>query len=211
VKGDDYMKVIALNGSPKLKGNTYQALKIVCDELEKDGIDTEILQIGNTKINGCIACSRCKEGYCVHNDDIINNMIDKIYEADGVLLGSPVYYSGISGTMKCFLDRLFYASHGRMSHKVGASIAVPRRSGGMPAFDQLNNYFLISEMLLVSSYYWNVIHGGAPGEILEDTEGVSILKNLAGNMSWVIKMKDETKNVLPLPTAYPKSWMNFIR
>jgi len=113
--------------------------------------------------------------------------------------------------MKCFLDRLFYASRGKMRHKVGASIAVPRRSGGMPAFEQLNNYFLISEMLVVSSYYWNVIHEGKPGEVMEDSEGISVLKNLAQNLSWVIKMKEATKDILPAPKAYPRSWMNFIR
>jgi len=205
------VKVIAVNGSPRPKGNTYHALEIVCNELNKEGIEAKILQVGSMKINGCISCYRCKDGYCIHNDDILNNMIDEIYEADGLLLGSPVYYSGISGTMKCFLDRLFYASRGRMRHKVGASVTVPRRSGGMPAFEQLNNYFLISEMLVVSSYYWNVIHGGKPGEVLEDAEGVAVLKNLAGNLSWVIKMKEETKNILPAPDAYPRSWMNFIR
>lgn len=205
------MKVIAINGSPRPKGNTYHALKTVCDELENEGIQTKIIQVGNMKIDGCISCNRCKNGYCVHNDDILKNMIDEIYEADGVLLGSPVYYSGISGTMKSFLDRLFYASRGRMRHKVAASIAVPRRSGGMPAFDQMNYYFLISEMLVVSSYYWNVIHGGSPGEVLEDLEGMSVLKNLARNMSWVIKMKEETKEKLPSPTAYPREWTNFIR
>lgn len=205
------MKVVAINGSPRPKGNTYHALEVVCKELNKEGIETKILQVGSMKINGCISCGRCKDGYCVYNDDILNNMIDEIYEADGVLLGSPVYYSGISGTMKCFLDRLFYASHGRMRLKVGASIAVPRRSGGMPAFDQLNYYFLISEMLVVSSYYWNVVHGGKPGEVLEDSEGISVLKNLAGNMGWVIKVKEQTKNTLPVPEAYPRSWMNFIR
>lgn len=209
--GEINVKVIAVNGSPRPMGNTYHALKVVCDELNKEGIETKILQVGNMKIDGCISCNRCKEGYCVHNDDILKSMIDEIYEADGVILGSPVYYSGISGTMKSFLDRLFYASRGRMRHKVGASIAVPRRSGGMPAFDQLNYYFLISEMLVVSSYYWNVIHGGKPGEVLEDTEGISVLKNLAKNISWVIKMKEETKNTLPAPEAYPRSWMNFIR
>ncbi|CUH93913.1 flavodoxin family protein [Herbinix luporum] len=205
------MKVIALNGSPRPSGNTYQALKIVCDELENEKIDTKILQIGKMNVKGCICCGRCNEGYCIHNDDIITSMVNEIYEADGILLASPVYYCGISGSMKCFLDRLFYASHGKMRHKIGASLTVCRRSGGIPTFDQLNNYFFISEMLVVSSYYWNVIHGAKPGEILEDLEGVSILKNLGKNMSWVIKMKEETKNILPSPTAYPRSWMNFIR
>lgn len=205
------MKVIAINGSAKQKGNTYHALNIVCEELEKEGIATNIIHVGNMKLKDCIACNRCKDGYCVHNDDILMNMIDEIYEADGLLLGSPVYYCGISGTLKNFLDRLFYAQDGRMRHKVSAAISIPRRSGGIPAFDQLNHYFLISEMLITPSNYWNVIHGGSPGEVLKDSEGVSVLKNLARNMSWMIKMKESTKNTIPAPDAYPRSWTNFIR
>lgn len=205
------MKVVAINGSPRPKGNTYHALLAVCDELEKEGISTKILQIGNMEIKGCIACGRCKDGYCIYNDDILKKIVDEIYEAEGVLIGSPVYYSGISGTLKCFLDRLFYASRGRMRHKAAAGITVPRRSGGIPAFDQLNHYFLISEMIVVSSYYWNVIHGGAPKEIFEDAEGMSVLRNLANNMSWMIKMKEKTRAILPPPSAYPRSWTNFIR
>jgi multimeric flavodoxin WrbA len=205
------MKIIAINGSPRPKGNTYYALKTVCDELEQEGIASKIVQVGNMEIKGCIACGRCKDGYCVHNNDIIKSIVDDIYEADGLIIGSPVYYSDISGTLKCFLDRLFYASRGRMRHKVGAGIAVPRRSGGLPAFDQLNHYFLISEMLVAPSYYWNVIHGGAPQEVLEDAEGMSVMKNLARNISWLIRMKEETKDILPPPAPYPRSWTNFIR
>lgn len=205
------MRIVAINGSPKPKGNTYYALKTVCDELEQEGLVTKILSVGSMEIKGCISCNRCKDGYCIHNDEILNDMIDEIYEADGIIIGSPVYYSGISGTLKCFLDRLFYASNGHMRHKVATGITIPRRSGGMPALDQLNYYFLISEMIIVSSYYWNVIHGGSPKEVLVDAEGISVLKNLARNMSWMVKMKEETKNSLPAPSAYPRSWTNFIR
>ncbi|TAH68326.1 MAG: flavodoxin family protein [Anaerolineaceae bacterium] len=205
------MKIVAISGSPRPKGNTYHALNTVCEELEQEGIATKILQVGNMEIKGCIACNRCKDGYCVYNDDILNNIVDEIYEADGVIIGSPVYYSGISGTLKSFLDRLFYPSQGRMRHKIASGIAVPRRSGGIPAFDQLNHYFLISEMIVVSSYYWNVIHGGSPKEVLEDAEGISVLRNLARNISWMIKMKEETKDSLPAPSAYLRSWTNFIR
>ncbi|NLL74053.1 MAG: flavodoxin family protein [Clostridiales bacterium] len=205
------MKVVAINGSPKSKGNTFHSLQIVCEDLEKEGIETSILHVGHMQLMDCISCNRCKEGYCVYNDDILMNMIDEIYKADGLLIGSPVYYSGISGTLKNFLDRLFYASRGRMRHKVAAGVAIPRRSGGMSAFDQMNNYFLISEMLIAPSYYWNVIHGATPGQVLEDAEGISILRNLARNMSWLIKVKEATKDTVPNPQAYPRSWMNFIR
>jgi multimeric flavodoxin WrbA len=205
------MKVIALNGSPKPRGNTWHALKTVCDVLEKEGIETEILHVGNMEIKGCISCGRCKEGYCVHSDDTLKGIVDQIYAADGLILGSPVYYAGIAGTFKSFLDRLFYASQGRLRLKVGASIATPRRSGGVTTFDQLNNFLLISEMLIAPSYYWNVTHGGAPGEMLKDTEGLSILNNLGQNMAYLVKMKEATKETVPAPKAYPRAWMNFIR
>lgn len=205
------MKVIAINGSPKPKGNTYLSLKTVCDELEARGLETEIIHVGNMEIKGCIACGRCKEGYCVHNNDRLNEIVEKIYEADGLILGSPVYYASIAGTMKSFLDRLFYPNRGRMRLKIGASIAVLRRSGGVTTFDQLNNYFLISEMMIAPSYYWNAIHGGAPGEVSQDLEGVSVLKNLANNMSWMLKIKEYSKEVFPVPDAEPRAWTNFIR
>lgn len=205
------MKIIAINGSPRPKGNTYFALQTVCDELEKEQIETEIIHIGNTEIRGCISCGRCKNGHCSFVDEKLHDIVEKIYAADGIILGSPVYYAGISGTMKSFLDRLFYPSQGRMRHKIGSSVAVLRRSGGVTTFDQLNNYFLISEMMIAPSYYWNVIHGGTPGEIFDDAEGISILKNLALNMSWMLKMKEYSKDAFPAPEPFERSWTNFIR
>jgi len=205
------MKVIAINGSPKPKGNTYQALRTICDALEERNIETEIIHVGNLDLKGCIGCGRCKEGYCHFNDDKMNEIINQVYAADGILLGSPVYYASIAGTMKSFLDRLFYANRGRMRLKVGASVAVPRRSGGITTFDQLNNYFLISEMMIAPSYYWNVIHGGAPGEITQDLEGMSVLNNLANNMAWMLQIKEYAKDVLPVPAPIKRDWTNFIR
>ena len=205
------MKIIAINGSPKPKGNTYLALKTACDELELKGIETEIIQVGNIELKGCTSCRRCKEGYCHFADDQLREIVDKIYSADGLILGSPVYYASIAGTMKCFLDRLFFPSQGRMRLKVGASVAVPRRSGGVPTFDQLNNYFLISEMMIAPSYYWNVIHGGAPGEITQDLEGMSVLKNLANNMAWMLHIKEFSKDEFPIPEPSKRAWTNFIR
>ncbi|MDD3173567.1 MAG: flavodoxin family protein [Herbinix sp.] len=205
------MKVIAINGSPKPKGNTYLALKTVCDELTAQNIETEIIHVGNMDIKGCISCNRCSEGHCTFSDESFREIVNKIYAADGLILGSPVYYSSISGTMKCFLDRLFYANRGRMRLKVGASVAVLRRSGGVATFDQLNNYFLISEMMVAPSYYWNVIHGAAPGEALQDAEGISVLKNLANNMSWMLKIKEYSKDVYPVPNPVVRAITNFIR
>jgi multimeric flavodoxin WrbA len=205
------MKVVAINGSPKPRGNTYQSLKIVCDELENQNIETEIIHIGNMDINGCTSCRRCSDGHCIFSDENLREIVTKVHEADGIILGSPVYYASIAGTMKCFLDRLFYASQGKMRLKVGAAVAVLRRSGGVTTFDQLNNYFLISEMMIAPSFYWNAIHGGAPGEIQEDEEGVSVMKNLANNMAWMLKIKDSTKESVPVPTQIKRSWTNFIR
>jgi multimeric flavodoxin WrbA len=205
------MRIVAINGSPKPKGNTYLALKTVCDELEKADIEVEIIHVGNMNINGCISCGRCKDGHCVHSDDKMKEIVEKIYATDGLILGSPVYYSAIAGNLKCFLDRLFYASQGRLRLKIGASIAVLRRSGGVATFDQLNHYFLISEMLIAPSFYWNAIHGRTPGEIMEDAEGISVLQNLAQNMAWMLKIKDCTKDTLPVPPPVKREWTNFIR
>lgn len=205
------MKVIAINGSPKAKGNTYLSLKTVCDELEKQNIETEIIHIGHMELKGCVSCGRCKDGHCRYSDEPLREIVDKIHAADGLLLGCPVYYSGIAGTMKCFLDRLFFPSQGRLRLKVGASIAVLRRSGGVETFDQLNHYFLISEMMIAPSYYWNAVHGGAPGEVLQDLEGISTLKNLANNMSWMLKLKEYGKEAFPVPEPAERAWTNFIR
>ncbi len=205
------MRVIAINGSPKPRGNTYIALMTVCDELNKQGIETEIIHVGNMEIKGCIGCGRCKDHQCIFSGDELRSIFDRIHEADGLLLGSPVYYSGIAGTLKCFLDRLFYSARGSLRLKVGASVVAVRRSGGVATFDQLNHYFLISEMLLAPSYYWNVIHGTAPGEVTQDGEGMSILRNLANNMAWMLKMKENTLSSLPLPEPAPREYTNFVR
>ncbi len=205
------MKVIAINGSPKPEGNTYMALKTVCDELENQGIETEILHVGNLEMKDCIGCGRCIEGHCAFSDENLRRIVDQVHAADGLLLGSPVYYASIAGTMKCFLDRLFFANRGQLRLKVGASIAVPRRSGGVTTFDQLNNYFLISDMMVTPSYYWNVIHGCLPGEVTQDNEGISVLKNLANNMAWMLKIKEYSKDSFPVPDPMPREWTNFIR
>ena len=206
------MKVIAVNGSPKQEGNTFLALRMAAAELERQGIATEVLHIGHRDIRGCMACNACrKTGRCAYADEAVDEAAQKLYEADGILLGSPVYYAGINGTMKSFLDRVFYASNGRMRHKVGAGVAVVRRSGGMTAFNQLNEYFLISEMLIAPSFYWNVAHGGAPGEVQKDAEAASVLANLGRNMAWMLHMKQQTAQTLPPPTPVARAWMNFIR
>lgn len=208
------MKVIAINGSPKENGNTYHAIKIVTDELESQGIETEILHIGNKNIRGCLACGGCaqnKNEKCVINDEV-NEAIQKMKAADGILIGSPVYYASIAGTMKCFLDRSFYvasANGGLFRHKVGGSVVAVRRSGEVATFDHLNHYFTLGEMFLASSNYWNVIHGRLPGEVLQDEEGVQIMRVLGKNMAFLVKQLNN--RTVELPEKEAKIMTNFIR
>lgn len=212
------MKVIAINGSPRAKGNTYHSLKVLGDELMAQGIDFEILHIGHKAIHGCIGCGKCAEKRnqtCPSfPDDAVSESVQKMKQADGIVLASPVYYAGVAGTMKCFIDRAFYvagSNSGLFRHKVGAAITVQRRTGGSSSLDCLNHYFTISEMPLAGSTYWNAIHGGAPGEVLQDEEGVQTLRNLARNMAWMIKMRQQTKDSLPVPDTQKVVRTNFIR
>ena len=189
------MKVVAFNGSPKKEGNTYHAIKMVAEELEKEGIEVEIVHVGNKTIRGCMACNGCarnQDRKCVMKDDEVNEWIEKMDKADGVILGSPVHFSAIGGTMKSFLDRAFYvgSSNGGMyRHKVGAAVTAVRRSGGVPTFEQLNNFLNYSEMLMPTSNYWNVIHGTAPGEVSQDGEGKQIMSVLGQNMALLISFE----------------------
>lgn len=211
------MKIIALNGSPNKEGNTYHALKIVTDELIKEGIDVEFIHVGKEKIRGCIACGYCvknKNEKCVTTDDPVNEWIQKLKEADGFLIGSPVHYASIAGTMKSFLDRTFYVASVNGSlfrHKVGASVVAVRRSGGLGAFNELNNYLNYSEMIIPTSNYWNIIHGARPGEALQDSEGVQIMRILGKNMAWMMKLVEFGKDEVKAPEQERKAWMNFIR
>lgn len=211
------MKVIAFNGSPKESGNTYHGLKLVSEELNSQDIETEIVHVGSETISGCIACGYCareQNEKCVITKDSVNEWIQKIKQADGVLLGSPVHYAAIGGTMKSFLDRAFMvagANGGLFRHKAGASVVAVRRSGGVTTFDQLNNYILYSEMIMPGSNYWNVIHGGKPSEALQDDEGVQIMKLLGKNMAWLLKLMENGKGSVNVPEKENKIFMNFIR
>lgn len=211
------MKTVAFNGSPNKKGNTWHALQMVAEELEKEGIATEILHVGNKAIRGCLACGQCfkkKNEQCVQTDDEVNEWIQKMKEADGILLGSPVHFSAIGGTMKSFLDRVFYVTgvnDGMLRHKVGASVVAVRRSGGLPTFNQLNNFLCYSEMLLPGSNYWNVIHGTRPGEATQDEEGKQIMRTLGRNMAWLMKLVEHGKATIAPPEREGKIYMNFIR
>lgn len=211
------MKVVAFNGSPKKEGNTYHALRLVADELEKEGIEVEIVHVGAVDVRGCMGCGGCarnKDEKCVLPGDDLNEWVQKMKEADGILLGSPVHYSAIAGNMKSFLDRAFYVAGmngSLLRHKVGASVVAVRRSGGLPTFNQLNNFLNYSEMMMPTSNYWNVIHGARPGEVLQDEEGVQIMRILGKNMAYLLKVMEASKAVVPAPEKERKQMMNFIR
>jgi multimeric flavodoxin WrbA len=211
------MKMLAFNGSPNKEGNTYHAINLVAAELEKEGIETEIVQVGNKAIRGCIACYQCvknRDERCGLKGDEVNEWIQKMKQADAIILGSPVYYSAINGTMKSFLDRAFFVNGvngGLLRHKVGAAVVAVRRSGGLPTFDQLNHFLNYSEMLLATSNYWNVIHGRSPGEALQDEEGVQIMRVLGKNMAWLMKLVEHGKGVVTAPEQEGKVFTNFIR
>ena len=212
------MKVIAINGSPKAKGNTYHSLQIMGEEFAKQGIEMEIVHVGHKDIHGCIGCGKCgelKNEQCPSfPDDIVNEAVQKMKAADGIILASPVYYSGVAGTMKCFIDRAFYVggvNGGLFKHKVGAALSVMRRTGGSSTLDCLNHYFTISEIPVASSTYWNAVHGMAPGEVEQDAEGVQTLVNLAKNMAWLVKMREATKDAVPSPDSVKAARTNFIR
>ena len=211
------MKVLAINGSPKKEGNTYHALKMVGDELLESGIEFEILHVGHKLIHGCIACGKCtenKDEKCNIKTDDLNLWIQQMKEADGIILGSPVYCSGIAGTMKCFLDRLFYVSGANgnlLRHKVAAAVVAVRRTGGSSTLDGLYHYLTYAEMIVATSRYWNVIHGRTPNEVIQDGEGVQIMHVLGKNMAWLLKMKEATSGTIQAPVPEKKVTTNFIR
>ena len=211
------MKVLAINGSPKPAGNTAQALQLLLHEVQNEGIDTELITIGNRSVHGCIACGQCavkKNGRCAAFDDTVNELLPKMIGADALILGSPVYFAGINGTMKSFLDRTFYAArcNGEAFRlKIGASVIALRRSGGTTAFDQLNKYFQISEMTTVGSCYWNIVHGMAPGEIEQDAEGIRIVRTLGRNLAWLLKLADNGKERIAPPIPLESARTNFVR
>ncbi len=210
------MKVVAFNGSPNKEGNTWHALKMVTEVLEAEGIETEIVHVGNKAIRGCSACYQCvknKNEQCVLPGEPVNEWIQKMKQADGIILGSPVHYAAIGGTMKSFLDRAFFVTgvnDSMLRHKVGAAVVAVRRSGGVPTFEQLNNFLNYAEMLMPTSNYWNVIHGRAPGEVEQDLEGVQIMRVLGKNMSWLMKLVEHGKGTIVPPEREPKTFFSFI-
>ena len=205
------MKVLLINGSPKKNGNTAIALEEMVKVFEKQGIETEVMQIGGKDIRGCIACAKCRQlGHCVF-DDIVVEAGKKLAEADGLVIGSPVYYGSANGTLVAFLDRLFYSNTADLRMKVGAAVAVARRGGITATFDQLNKYFTISGMPVASGQYWNGMHGSAPGEAEQDGEGLQQMRTLANNMAFLMKSIALGKEKYGLPEKEPAVRTNFIR
>lgn len=192
------MKVLLINGSARQNGNTFQCLKECAAEIEKYGIETEIFQIGNKPVHGCIACNRCAElGKCVFDDDVMPAMLKAMQEADGIVIGSPTYYAGPSGALCAVLDRAFYSAQKTLKYKPSAAVAVCRRSGGTANIDRLQKYFTINEMPVINSRYWNVVHGRGEGDALRDEEGMQIMRVLGKNMAAAV-LRMDTKTWPPM-------------
>ncbi len=202
------MKVLLINGSSRKDGNTYLSLKECADTFKEEGIDTEIFWIGNQPVRGCIGCNACsktKTG-CVFKDDILEELTTKMIKADGIIIGSPVYYAGPNGSLCALLDRAFYSCSKQLRYKPASAICVCRRSGGSATIDRLNKYFTINQMPVISSIYWNILHGHEKGEVLQDSEGLQTMRMLARNMASYLK------NNKPMELKNEKRIMtNFIR
>ena len=205
------MKVLILNGSPHPNGNTAIAAAELVRTFAAEGIETEVCQIGSRSIRGCVACGKCAElGRCVF-DDAVNEVAQKLEQADGLIVASPVYYASANATLIACLDRLFYSSHFDKTMKVGASVVIARRGGCSAAFDELNKYFTISGMPVVSSQYWNSVHGRKPGEAANDAEGLQTMRTLARNMSFLMKSIALGREQYGLPEKEPWQCTHFIR
>lgn len=205
------MKVLMINGSPRLNGNTSIALDEMKKVFEEEGVEAEIAQVGNKNVRGCIACNKCaKTEKCVF-DDVVNELAPKFEEADGLVIASPVYYASANATLIATLDRLFYSTHFDKTMKVGASVVCARRGGCSATFDELNKYFTITNMPIASSQYWNSIHGRAQGEADQDEEGKQTMRVLARNMTFLMKSISLGKEKYGLPKTEEHAWTHFIR
>ncbi|MDR1146775.1 MAG: flavodoxin family protein [Verrucomicrobiales bacterium] len=205
--------VLLINGSPHRNGCTYTALTEVAGPLHAQRINTRIFQLGKKPVRGCTACRYCKtHGHCAFNDDTVNEVIALITAADGLVIGSPVHYASPNGALLALLDRVFYAGGGHFAYKPAAAVVSCRRGGGTASFDVLNKYFTISQMPVVSSQYWNIVHGNTPDEVRQDAEGLQIMRTLGRNMAWLIKSLAAARDTVPLPVTEPVAQRtNFIR
>ncbi|MBQ9639687.1 MAG: flavodoxin family protein [Bacteroidales bacterium] len=203
------MNVLLINGSPNANGCTHTALSVVAETLNQEGISTDLLHIGHKDIRGCIGCRRCAElGHCVFND-IVNETAARFEQADGLVVGSPVYFASANGTLTNFLDRLFYSTPFSKRMKVGAAVCSARRAGTTATFDQLNKYFTISEMPIASSRYWNMVHGNTPEDVFRDEEGVQCMRILARNMAFLLRAVAAEREAHGLPMQEQTVYTNF--
>ncbi len=208
------MKVLLINGSAKPNGCTNEALVEIANTLQQEGIESEIVCIGGDEIRDCIGCHGCAklDNLCMFGDDIVNELIDKAKECDGFVFGTPVYYAHPSGRILSVLDRMFYSSKQVFMHKPGAAIASARRAGTTASLDVINKYFTIAEMPVVSSSYWNMVHGNTPEEVRQDQEGLQVMRNLARNMAWMLKCMEAGKQSgIRKPENEYSHYTNFIR
>lgn len=208
------MNVLLINGSPHEKGCTYTALREIADVLEKNGIETEFAYLGKESIRDCIGCKGCAklDNACVFGDDCINEIIKKAEGADGFIFGTPVYYAHPSGRILSALDRLFYAGGSAFAHKPGAAVASARRAGTTASIDVLNKYFTINQMPVVSSTYWNMVHGNTPDDVKQDLEGLQTMRNIGENMTWLLKCIEAGKEKgIVAPAADKSHRTSFIR
>ena len=206
------MKVLLVNGSPHLKGCTYTALKEVEKTLKNNGIETEIFQLGTAPVSGCIGCGNClKTGKCFI-DDKVNEFLEKVPKADGFVFGTPVHFAAASGMLSSFMDRVFYGRRNLFSNKLGTAVVSCRRGGATATLDEINKYFGISNMPIVSSQYWNMVHGNNPEEVQKDKEGMQTMRTLGNNMAWLLKCIEAGKKAgIEAPETEQKIMTNFIR
>lgn len=204
-------KVLLLNGSPHEHGCSYTALQEVAGVLNKNGVETEMMWVGTKAINGCIDCGKCAEtGRCIFND-LVNQIIDRLDEFDGIVVGSPVYYGGASAQVCCILDRLCFCASPRLKGKLAAAVVSCRRGGASAAFDRLNKYFLMNNMPVVPSQYWNQVHGFTPDDVRKDEEGLQTMRTLATNMVWMLQsIEAGKKQGVVLPEYEERMWTHFI-
>ena len=206
------MKVLLFNGSPRAKGCTYTALCEIEKILHEEGIETELVQVGTQPVAGCIACGKCKDGAPCIFDDQVNALAKRLDEFDGIIVGAPIYYAGPSAQSTAFLDRLFYTSAAKLKGKPAAAIVSCRRGGASAGFDRLNKYFSINSMPIVTSQYWNQVHGNTPEEVQQDEEGMQTMRTLARNMAWLLRCIEAGKNCgITMPPYEPRLRTNFIR
>jgi multimeric flavodoxin WrbA len=206
------MRVLLVNGSPREQGCTFTALSEAAGVLEKNGVETELFQLGRGPFYGCLGCHACrKRGKCVLEDDPCNALSERAKSADGFIFGSPVYYAGANGALCAVLDRAFFSASPAFAGKPAAAVVSCRRGGAGSAFDRLNKYFTINQMPVVSSQYWNAVHGNSPEEVRQDQEGLQIMRTLGANMAWLLRSLEAARPLVPPPEREPRIGTNFIR